>query len=101
MKTTIPQLRKMIRRVITESNPKDLDTSGIYKSMKTMKPDHPDYDTVAEVIMQVTRRLLRGDGMSGDELLQLCEELAGDYQVYQHLDYIFDSVNAQKLRMGL
>ena len=101
MKTTIPQLRKMIRRVITESNPKDLDTSGIYKSVNAMKPDHPDYESVAEVIMQVTRRLLRGDGMTGDELLQLCEEIAGDYQVHQHLDYIFDSVNAQKLRMGL
>ena len=89
MKTTLPQLRKMIRRVITETK------------MEAMKPDHPDYDAVAEVIMQVTGRLLRSDGMTGDELLQLCEELAGDYQVFQHLDYIFDSVNAHKLRMGL
>ena len=51
--------------------------------------------------MQVTRELMRGDHMDGDTLLQLCEELAGDYQVYQHLDYIFDKVNANKLRMGL
>ena len=89
MKTTIPQLRKLIRKVITESK------------MDMMDPSHPDYESVAEVIMQVTRRLLRSGGMSGDEVLQLCEELAGDYQVYQHLDYIFDKVNADKLRMGL
>ena len=101
MKTTIPQLRKMIRKVITEANIKDLDTSGIYRPRKAMKPSHPDYEMVAEVIMQVTRRVMRSDGMTGDEVLQLCEEIAGDYQVHQHLDYIFDSVNANKLRMGL
>ena len=89
MKTTIPQLRKMIRKVITESK------------MDMMDPSHPDYDAVAEVIMQVTQRLMRGQYVDGDALLQLCEELAGDYQVYHHLDYIFDKVNANKLRMGL
>ena len=89
MKTTIPQLRKMIRKVITESK------------MDMMDPSHPDYESVAEVIMQVTRTLLRSSGMTGDEVLQLCEEIAGDYQVYHHLDYIFDKVNANKLRMGL
>ena len=89
MKTTIPKLRKMIRKVIAESK------------MDMMDPSHPDYESVAEVIMQVTRELMRGDHMDGDTLLQLCEELAGDYQVYQHLDYIFDKVNANKLRMGL
>ena len=84
MKTTIPKLRKMIRKVIVES----------------MSPSDPDYETVAEVIMQATRTLMRSGGMTGDEVLQMCEELAGDYQVYHHLDYIFDKVNANKLRMG-
>ena len=89
MKTTIPQLRKMIRKMITESK------------MDMMDSNHPDYESVAEVIMQVTRRVMRGEGSDGDSLLQLCEEIAGDYQVYHHLDYIFDKVNANKLRMGL
>ena len=66
-----------------------------------MSPSDPDYETVAEAIMQITRRLMRSGGMTGDEVLQLCEEIAGDYQVHHHLDYIFDRVNANKLRMGL
>ena len=38
MKTTIPQLRKMIRKVITESK------------MNMMEPSHPDYESVAEAV---------------------------------------------------
>ena len=85
MKTTIPKLRKMIRKVIVES----------------MSPSDPDYETVAEVIMQVTRQLMRGQIRTGEDLRTLCEELAGDYQVYHHIDYIFDKCSATKLRMGL
>ena len=89
MRTTIPKLRKMIRKVITESNMGELD------------PMDPDYESVAEVIMQVTRQLMRGQIRTGEDLRTLCEELAGDYQVYHHVDYIFDKCSATKLRMGL
>lgn len=88
MKTKIPQLRKMIRRLITES-------------FDTMSPSDPDYETVAEVISQVTRELMFGRITTGDELLAKCEEIATDYGVSQHIDYIFDKASANKLRMGL
>ena len=85
MKTTIPKLRKMIRKVIVES----------------MSPSHPDYEMVGEVISQVTRELMFGRIRTGDELFAKCEEIAADYDVSQHLDYIFDKASATKLRMGL
>ena len=85
MRTTIPKLRKMIRKVITES----------------MSPSDPDYEMVAEVLSQVTRELMFGRIRDGDALYAKCEEIAADYGVSHHLDYIFEKASATKLRMGL
>ena len=86
MRTTVPKLRKIIRKVITES---------------IMSPSDPDYETVAEVISQVTRELMFGRIRTGPELFAKCEEIAADYGVSHHIDYIFDKASATKLRMGL
>ena len=88
MKTTIPQLRKMIRKVITESK------------MDMMDPSHPDYESVAEVIQMVTRELLFGR-IGADEVPEQAELYAGDYQVYHHLDYIIEKVMSRIEAMGL
>jgi len=85
MKTTIPKLRRMIRKVIVES----------------MSPSDPDYEMVGEVISQITRELMFGRIRDGDALYAACVEKAEDYGVSQHVDYIFEKVSATKLRMGL
>ena len=85
MKTTIPQLRKMIRRVITES----------------MSPSDPDYDMVAEVISQVKRQAMFGQIHGADQIYNACVELANDYDVSQHIDYIAEKVITQIQQMGL
>ena len=73
MKTTIPNLRKIIRKVIVES----------------MSPSDPDYDTVAEVIAQVNRRIMFGMIEADEESVELdCREYADEYGVPQHFDYI-------------
>ena len=73
MKTTIPKLRKIIRKVIVES----------------MSPSDPDYDTVAEVISQVNRRIMMGMIEADEESVELdCREYADEYGVPQHYDYI-------------
>ena len=72
MRTTIPKLRRMIRKVIVES----------------MSPSDPDYDTVGEVIMQVTRAAMYGQIAGADQIYQKCVEVATDYGVSQHIDYI-------------
>ena len=75
MKTTIPKLRKMIRKVIVES----------------MKPSDPDYDTVAEVISQIKRDLMFGHIPADEEAVEMeCSERARDYGVQQHTQYIID-----------
>ena len=69
MRTTMPNLRKMIRKVITESE------------MGIMDSSHPDYEAVAEVIQMVTRELMFGR-IGADEVPEQAELYAGDYQVY-------------------
>ena len=85
MKTTIPKLRRMIRKVITES----------------MAPSDPDYDTVAEVISQVKRQAMFGQIHGADQIYNACAEMAEDYGVSQHLDYIAEKVITQIQQMGL
>ncbi len=85
MKTTIPKLRRMIRRVIVES----------------MSPSDPDYDTVAEVISQVKRQAMFGQIHGADQIYNACVELAEDYDVSQHIDYIAEKVITQIQQMGL
>ena len=85
MKTTIPQLRKMIRKVIVES----------------MSPSDPDYDMVAEVISQVKRQAMFGQIHGADQIYNACVELAEDYGVSQHIDYIAEKVITQIQQMGL
>ena len=64
MKTTLPKLRKMIRKVIVES----------------MTPSDPDYETVGEVISQVLRMVMYG-------------QIAGADQIYQEVtNIIFTSI---------
>ena len=102
MKTTISELRNMIRKVITEANIKDLDTSGIYrpKDRKPMSPNDPDYESVADVINMVSRDLMFGH-IGADEVPEKCELYAGDYQVHHHLEYIIDKVMSRIEAMGL
>ena len=84
MKTTIPKLRKMIRQVIVES----------------MSPSDPAYESVAEVISQVNRKVMFGQIRDEVSLREECELLAGDYEVYQHVDYIFDKCLQMMRQMG-
>ena len=84
MRTTIPKLRRMIRKVIVES----------------MSPSDPDYESVSEVIMQVNRKVMFGQVRDEVTLREECELLAGDYQVYQHVDYIFDKCLQMMRQMG-
>ena len=88
MKTTMPNLRKLIRKVITESK------------MSIMDSSHPDYESVAEVIQMVTRELMFGR-IGADEVPEQCELYAGDYQVYHHLEYIIEKVMSRLEAMGL
>ena len=68
MRTTIPKLRKMIRKVIVES----------------MSPSDPDYDTVAEVISQIKRDLMFGHIPADEEAVEMeCSERAREYGVKQ------------------
>ena len=83
MKTTIPQLRKMIRKVIVES----------------MSPSDPDYEMVAEVISQVKRQAMFGQIHGADQIYNACVELANDYGVSQHIDYIAEKVITQIQQM--
>lgn len=85
MKTTIPKLRRMIRKVIVES----------------MSPSDPDYDSVAEVISQVRRQAMFGQIHGADQIYNACVELAEDYGVSQHIDYIAEKVITQIQQMGL
>jgi chaperonin cofactor prefoldin len=85
MKTTIPKLRQMIRKVIVES----------------MSPSDPDYESVGEVIMQVNRKIMFGQIADEASLREECELLAGDYQVYQHVDYIFEKCLNMMRQMGM
>tara|TARA_B100000035_G_scaffold109995_1_gene93382 strand:- start:33 stop:290 length:258 start_codon:yes stop_codon:yes gene_type:complete len=85
MRTTVPKLRKMIRKVIVES----------------MSSNDPDYESVAEVISQVNRKVMFGQIRDQESLREECELLAGDYQVYHHVDYIFDKCLQMMQRMGL
>ena len=85
MKTTIPKLRKMIRKVIVES----------------MSPSDPDYEMVAEVISQVKRQAMFGQIHGADQIYNACVELAEDYGVSQHIDYIAEKVITQIQQMGL
>ena len=84
MRTTIPKLRKMIRRVIVES----------------MSPSDPDYDSVAEVISQVNRKIMFGQIRDEASLREEVELIAGDYEVYHHVDYIFEKCLQMMQRMG-
>ena len=73
MKMTMQKLRRTIRKVIVES----------------MSPSDPDYDTVAEVISQVNRRIMMGMIEADEESVELdCREYADEYGVPQHYDYI-------------
>ena len=85
MKTTIPKLRKMIRKVIVES----------------MSPSDPDYEMVAEVIMQVNRKVMFGQITDEASLREQCELIAGDYEVYHHVDYIFEKCLETMRNMGM
>ena len=85
MRTTIPKLRRMIRKVIVER----------------MSPSDPDYDSVAEVISQVKRQAMFGQIHGADQIYNACVELAEDYGVSQHIDYIAEKVITQIQQMGL
>ena len=85
MKLSKRQLRKVIRKVIVES----------------MSPNDPDYDTVAEVISQVKRQAMFGQIHGADQIYNACVELAEDYGVSQHIDYIAEKVITQIQQMGL
>ena len=85
MKTTIPKLRQIIRKVIVES----------------MSPSDPDYDTVAEVISQVLRAAMYGQIAGADQIYQECATIAADYGVSQHIDYIAENVITKIQQMGL
>ena len=79
MKTTIPKLRKIIRKVIVES----------------MSPQDPDYGTVAEVISQITRSIMHGHLPADDEAVEMeVIEIAREYGVYQHVEYIYEKCMA-------
>ena len=84
MKTTIPKLRKMIRKVIVES----------------MSPSDPDYEMVAEVIAQVNRKIMFGQIVDEDTLHMEVEEAATDYGVAQHIDYIVSKCLNMMQQMG-
>ena len=85
MKTTIPKLRKMIRKVIVES----------------MSPRDPDYEMVGEVISQINRRVMVGQITDRRALRDECVELADVYGVGQHCDYIIEKCSVMLRRMGL
>ena len=85
MKTTMPKLRQMIRKVITES----------------MSPNHPYYDMVAEVIMRVSRDVMFGHISGRDAIYNECVIQADENEVGTHIDYIFEKVMARVEAMGL
>lgn len=89
MKITESKLRKIIRKVIAETN-----KNG------SLEPSHPDYESVAEVISMVRRDLMFGH-IGKDEVQKSCELYAGDYEVYHHLDYIVEKVMSSISAMGL
>ena len=79
MKTTIPKLRKMIRKVIVES----------------MSQSDPDYDTVGEVISQITRSIMHGHIPADEEAVEMeCQDRAREYGVSQHVGYIIEKCMA-------
>lgn len=86
-----------LRRIIREEYSR-LKRQGLIK--ESMSPSDPDYETVSEVIMQVMRQLMFGQ-ISTSEVPMQCELLAGDYEVYHHLDYIIDQVMIKAQAMGL
>ena len=85
MKTTIPKLRKIIRKVIVES----------------MSPSDPDYEMVGEVISQTNRKIMFGQIRDEGTLRMEVEELAVDYGVGQHIDYIVSKCMNMMRQMGL
>ena len=85
MKTTIPKLRKMIRKVIVES----------------MSPSDPDYEMVGEVIAQINRKIMFGQIIDQRALRAECEEMAASYGVGQHCEYIIEKCSVMMRRMGL
>ena len=85
MKTTIPKLRKIIRKVIVES----------------MSPSDPDYEMVGEVIAQTNRKIMFGQIRDEGTLRMEVEELAVDYGVGQHIDYIVSKCMNMMRQMGL
>ena len=85
MRTTIPKLRNMIRKVIVES----------------MSPSDPDYEAVAEVITQVNRKIMFGQIRDEASLREEVELISGDYEMYHHVDYIFDKCLEMMRRMGM
>ena len=84
MKTTIPKLRRIIRKVITES----------------MSPSDPDYEMVGEVIAQTNRKIMFGQIRDEGTLRMEVEELAVDYGVGQHIDYIVSKCMNMMRQMG-
>jgi hypothetical protein len=56
---------------------------------------------VGEVIMQVNRKIMFGQIADEASLREECELLAGDYQVYQHVDYIFEKCLNMMRQMGM
>ena len=84
MKTTIPKLRKIIRKVIVES----------------MSPSDPDYEMVGEVISQTNRKIMFGQIRDEGTLRMEVEELAVDYGVGQHIDYIVSKCMNMMRQMG-
>ncbi len=85
MKTTIPKLRRIIRKVIVES----------------MSPSDPDYEMVGEVIAQTNRKIMFGQIRDEGTLRMEVEELAADYGVAQHIDYIVSKCMNMMRQMGL
>lgn len=84
MRTTIPKLRKIIRKVITES----------------MSPSDPDYEMVSEVIMQVNRQIMFGKLRDERSVRMEAETIAADYGVSHHVDYIVSMCMNMMRQMG-
>ena len=84
MKTTMPKLRRIIRKVITES----------------MSPSDPDYEMVGEAIAQINRKVMFGQITDEAALRAECEMMADDYGVAQHCEYIIEKCTAMMRRMG-
>ena len=79
MRIKLSELKRAIRKVIVES----------------MSPQDPDYDTVGEVISQITRSIMHGHIPADDEAVEMeVIEKAREYGVYQHVEYIYEKCMA-------